>query len=317
MDIIKELFALPIGLQQVYELDGMTFYGSQTLNDKFIQAIKLSKRGKIIKSIETLVRSGVIIPCFADAGILTYLKRRVSKDTSGGLLRILRIIVSGKKPLEHPLDNCFAFYDFSNNKILILISNHITEKFSMTVSNESLAIALTHEMMHMYAHRNPNKFLSFFKDELYIYYKNYFTEIFKLKDNKELENIIESIYKYLFLKIEMSPSGIISLFGIWKQLQKLKPYSELNENEFKIRSIEYVRLVRIFSVNDMSAVVQIIRVKYVHVVKPLYIAYAQSFGKIPPKGCLQELISPSEVICGYLDSKVTSKTKNAIQSLLI
>jgi hypothetical protein len=313
--MIQEIFALPVALTQVTEIDGIPLYGSQTLNDKFIQSIKLSKRGRnISKSIEQLVNKKIIIPCFADSGMLKYFRRRISQDTSGGLLRILRFLVAGKKPIEHPLDFCLAFYNFKTNQIIILISNHITERFSLTASNESLALALTHESMHMYAHQKPNKFLSFFKDELNLYYKTYFTEIFKLKDDKNLEMSIESIYRYLFLRCEMIDE--ISLTAIYKQLQKLKQYSEMNDHEFKVRSIEYIRVIRLLLTVDMITFLSIVKIKYSHLIKPLYQTYKTSFGKLPQKGCVQELVYPSEVICGFSDIKLTPKIKTAIQSLI-
>jgi len=313
--MIQEIFALPIALQPVATLGDMTLYGSQTLNDRFIQSIKLAKRTRNISdSIEKLVINKTVIPCFIDPGMLTYFKRRISQDTSGGLLRILRIIIAGKKPLDHPLDWCIALYDFDNNKILILISNHITERFSLTASNESLALSLTHELMHMFAHKNPNRFLSFFKEELTLFYKIYYTEIFKLKDDKNLEPVIESIYKTLFLKCEMTNE--ILLAAIYRQFQKLKPFTEMDSSDFKIRSIEYLRVVRLLTINDISSFVSIAKVKYKHLMKPLYTTYKIAFGRIPLKGCLQELVYPSEVICGYSDIKITPKIKTSIQSLV-
>jgi predicted RNA-binding protein YlxR (DUF448 family) len=40
----------------------------------------------------------------------------------------------------------------------------------------------------------------------------------------------------------------------------------------------------------------------------------KTFDKVPMKGCLQELIFPSEVICGSSDIKIYSKVKNALKS---
>lgn len=317
--MLTELFALPIALKQVIEIDGIPLYGNQVLNDKLIQSVKLSRRGKIIsKSIEKLVRDGIVVPCFADPGILSYFRRRVSNDTSGGLLRILRFIFAGKKPIEHPLDWCLAFYHFGTGKIVILVSNHITEKFSMTASNESISLALLHELMHFYAHKNPNKFLSFFKDELTNFYKNYFSIIFKFKsdiDVTDLEQKIQSFYKTLFLRCEMSSD--VSLMLIYKQLKKFQQFSEMSEEEFKTTSFDYLRLTRLLLSGDMQKVLSLTKVKYKYLVKPLYSSYTTSFGKIPQKGCIQEIILPSEVISGFTDIGISPKVKTAIQSLLL
>ena len=312
--IIQELFALPIGLRQVVSLGGIPLYGSQTLNDKLIQSIKSSKRGKIFsKSITNMINTGLIIPCFADNNIITYFRRRVSNDTSGGLLRVLRVLVAGKKPITHPLDYVLAFYDFESNKIIILISNHINEVFSGTASDVAISLSLTHEMMHMFAHQNPNKFLSLFKEELNSYYSTYFKEIFKLKDDKTLEDSIEHVYRFIFLKVEMSTSSV-SLTSLLNELNKLKKYSRLKNEEFKNVSFDYIKLTRLLLQNDMDKLIAVAKTKYKYMTVPLYDSYKTSFGKIPAKGCLQELIYPSEVICGLVDIRLNSKIKSALKS---
>jgi len=311
---IQELFALPIGLKLVVTVDEIPLYGSQTLNDKFIQAIKVSKRGKIFsKEVTEMINTGMIIPCFADSGILSYFRRRISKDTSGGLLRILRILVAGKNPINHPLDHILAFYDFKLNKIIILVSNHITEKFSNTASDNSIALSLSHEMMHMYAHQNPYKFLSLFKEELNSYYLSYFTTIFKLNDDKMIENSIEPIYKYLFLKCELSSS--VSLSNVLQELYKLEKFSSLDKNKFKDVAIDYIKVVRLLLQNDMTKFIGLSKSKYKYLIVPLYKSYKEAFGKIPVKGAAQELIYPSEVICGYSDIRLDSKVRTALQSI--
>lgn len=313
--MLKEIFALPIGLKQVTEINGIPLYGSQTLNDKFVQSIQVSKRGKLIsKSIEELVKNNIIIPCFADSNILSHFRKRVSQNTSGGMMRILRILVGGKNPIVHPLDLMVAFYDFQNNKIIILISNQLSDRFGTMGSDEAIALSLTHELMHMFAHQNPNRFLSLFKEELNSYYKSYYTNIFKLREDKNLDSIIEMIYKYLFLKCEMTSA--VSLMGIYTQLQKLKPYSDLNKDEFKTISIDYIRVTRLLLTDDMNKFIAEVKVKYKHIVKPFYLSYRECFKRIPNKGCAQEIVYPSEVICGYSDIKISPKVKTAIQSLV-
>ena len=311
--LINEIFALPIGLNKVTSIDGIPLYGSKGLNEKFIEAISNSKRGKLIfPTVERMVNQKEIIPCFADSGILTHFRRRISHDTSGGLLRILRIIVGAKDPIDHPLDYVLAFYDFSSGKIIVLISNHITEKFSITASDSSISLCLTHEMMHMFAHQNPSKFLSLFKEELNSYYSNYFKTIFNLKDKKTLKNTIEEIYKYLFLKTELG--SIVSLSGILKQLNKLKEYSTLDENDFSTMCVDYIKVIRLIMNSDMTKFISSAK-EYKYIITPLYNSYRYSFGKVPSKGCAQEIIYPSEVICGYSDIKLDSKIKSVLNSL--
>ena len=313
MSNLKELFALPIGLHKVAMCDNIPLYGSQTLNDKFIQSINNSKRGKLVsKRVEDLVKDEVIIPCFADKGMLSYFRRKISKDTSGGLLRVVRFLIGDDT--EHPLDYILAYYDYTEHKIIFLISNHLDEKYSTTASDISIAISLTHEMMHMYSHLKPNKFISLFKNELNSYYSNYFKEIFKLKDDKMVKNVIEDIYKYLFFNIESTTKTNVSLKKLFDRLVKLIPFSKLSKDEFENVLSSYLMLVRLLLTNNIKMLMSYGK-KYKHLINPLYSSYKKSFGKVPVKGCIQEIIAPSEVICGCTDIKIDSKIKSALESI--
>lgn len=313
MNNLIELFAIPIGLKPVIIVDNIPLFGSKSLNEKFIESLPKSKRGKLIsKTVKIMIENEKIIPCFADSGIFSYFRRRLSQDTSGGLLRILRNVIA-KKPIDHPLDYTYAFYDNNINKIVILINNHILEKFSFTASINSIALALTHEMMHMYAHQNPHKFLNFFRNELNSYYLTYFKEIFKLNNEKGLENVVESIYRTFFLKNEITSS--IYVTNIVRQLYKLKPFSSLDNDKFGQICTDYVRIVKLLLTTDTMKFISLVKMKYKYIIVPLYETYKNVFEKIPPKGCAQELIYPSEVICGYSDIILDTKIKTALKSL--
>jgi hypothetical protein len=277
---IQELFALPIGLKPVTIMDDIPLYGSQSLNEKFIEAIGSTKRGQIILNVVIkMINDKTLIPCFSDKGILTYFKRRLSKNTSGGLMRWVRILVTGKKPIDHPFDNFFAVCLFPSTEIIIFINNHIYENFSLTASNLSLATALTHEMMHKYAHLNHSKFYSLFKDELNSYYKHYFTTIFKLKDDKEVDKSIERIIKFL-IKMEMSSIGSkIPINPLAKELYVLQEFSNLNQEEYKTIVIDYIKLYIILISTSMGdeMVSKVKKYKYIiSCIHPLKEVFPQS-----------------------------------------
>ena len=311
---IRELFALPINMSVAATVSGIPLYSSKTIREKFIESLKTTKRGKSIsKSVHVLVATGKIIPCYAESGLLSTFKRMIAQDTSGGMLRLLRRLVLGKKPTENPLDFVLAFYDFNIDKIIVLISNHITENFSFTAADSAITISLTHEMMHMYAHQNPSKFLSIFKDELNSFYTHYFTEIFKLKDKKGVEKVVEDIYSYLFLKEEISSSG--SFTEIINKLNKLEEFTKLNKEEFNQVVLDYVKIIKILKKSNVEKFVTLAKNKYEYIINPLYDTYMISVGKTPIKGCAQEMLFPSEVICGLTDIKFSSKIRTALQSL--
>jgi len=314
---LSELFALPIGLKQVQVIDSISLYGSQTLNDKFIQAMSETKRGKyILQTVKEMVNNKTIVPCFADPGIISHFRRRISKDSSGGLMRILRAIVIATEPINHPLDHVLAFYYFESNTITVLISNHISENkvFTSTAANSALALSLTHEMVHMFAHTQPNKFISLFKDELNSYYSIYLTKIFKLNKDKSKEKLVEQFYKHLFFELEMkNVSRLNELINILLKFQK---YSKLKEDEFKNVVAKFFKLTRLLLTNNVSDIIPTLRTEYKDMILPLYTTYKDIFGKVPSKGCTQELYFPSEVICGYSDIRFDSKIQTALNHIV-
>jgi hypothetical protein len=78
--------------------------------------------------------------------------------------------------------------------------------------------------------------------------------------------------------------------------------------------MDYIKVIRILLNNDMTKFISLAK-EYKYLINPLYNSYKDSFGRIPNKGCTQEIIYPSEVICGYSDIKIDSKIKNALNSL--
>ena len=126
MDNLKEIFALPIGLREVVKYNGIPLYGSDTLNEKFIHSMNTNKRTKDIgKTIEKMVKDKVILPCFADPGLLTYFRRKISRNTSGGLMRVLKLLVFAPNPITDPLD-----YVLRCNSLIFLLFNSFQDQFS-------------------------------------------------------------------------------------------------------------------------------------------------------------------------------------------
>lgn len=315
MTQLYELFALPIGLQKVMTIDGIPLYGSKTLNDKLIKSVINSENGKVMEDfIEDLVKKEIIIPCFADSNIIKYFRRKISNDKSSGLIRLLKVFSFGKT-ISHPLDFVLAFYHPDENKVVIMINNNMDKGLSSTMSDESISLALIHELVHMYSHYNPNEFISLFKDELNLYYSNLFNEIFKVKDKKIPEKVVNSVYNYLFFECERTSK--VSSKGIYKQLQNIKPYSSLDNKEFQKVSMDYLTVVRLYLTSEtMEKFFQSVKTDYKHILLPVFKAYKKSFGRIPEKGCAYEIIYPSEVIAGLADIKRTPKIKQAIKSLV-
>lgn len=311
--MIHELFALPTGLKQVTSINGIPLYGNQILNDKFIEAIQSTEKGNsVLKTVENLMEQQKIKPCFADSGLISYFGNRLFKNTSSGLLRILRSIFTGSFKI-HPLDFCLGLFDSKSDVIVILISNHIPRKFSLTASNDSLTDCLLHELMHMYTKKNPVKASKRFEEELIKYYKNYFQIIFQLKlENEEkINSIVKEYYQYLF---STETSRVISFLTIYKILEKFREHTKMLSYTFDSVRGQLIQLTRLASIHDLQSILAA-KAKFKYLVIPLYDSYKISFGKTPLKGCLQELSLPAEVICGYTDVDFSPKCKTSIESL--
>lgn len=323
MKQINELFALPIGMHEVAKYGGVPLYGSTVLNQRFIEAMKTNKRTKDIgKTIEKMVLEKKIVPCFADPGLISYFRRKISNNTSGGLMRILKLIVFAPNPISNPFDYVLAFYDFESKNITVLISNHLLsgKLFETEAADLAIAQSLTHEIMHMYAHVKPSTYLSTFKDELTLYYSTYFTKVFKLKPDKKKDIIVEEFYKYLFIQYEMKSININSLNidKLMNILSKFEKYSKMNKDDFHNVLTDFIKLTRLLNNNhnNLPEIIPLLKGKFKYLVKPLFTSYRAAFGKIPNKGCTQEAYYPSEVTCGFSDINFNSKVKSAINSII-
>ena len=76
-----------------------------------------------------------------------------------------------------------------------------------------------------------------------------------------------------------------------------------------------MRVIKLLNMVDMTTFVSLTKVDYKYLLVPLYETYEELCDKVPVKGCAQEIIYPSEIICGISDLKIDSKIKTALQSL--
>lgn len=314
--VVNELYALPVGLKEVIKIDNIPLYGSDSLNKKFVKSIENSSNGKIIlDEVKMLIDNNVVIPCFAESNILSYFRKRIALNKNMKFLKFIKFVITGSNSLDHPLDYVLALFDKENNKIIVLISNHIDEdKVFGKVPDDYIVMSIVHELVHMFTHSYPNKFLNIFKDELNLYYSNFFTEIFKLKPDKSIDSVVRSIYKFMLFNCEMSDS--VNVKNLLKNLINLKTYSNLNDEQFKKVCVDYLNVVKIFvSSNSISKFFDDVKGKYKYILKAVYNSYQVSFNSIPEKGCAYEFIYPSEVIAGLSDVNVSAKVKLAIKYL--
>ncbi|MEA2092053.1 MAG: hypothetical protein U9O83_06780, partial [Campylobacterota bacterium] len=159
----NEMFAPPIGLKPVVKFDNELFYGGDNLNRSFIKALdKSSRTNKLTSHFEKMIKKKQLVPCFLSKGFLSFMKWRVFAPSG--------------------IKNIMAFYNPKNKNIYILLHNDLNI-FGYT-SNNFLAKLTMHESIHMFADKNPSKFINIFKNEIDLFYKIMLCKIFSIDERK-------------------------------------------------------------------------------------------------------------------------------------
>jgi len=292
---VQEMFAIPVGLRHVANVDGIPLYSSKSLKIKYVKAMSKVKNTKpIVSTISKLVEKGEITPCWLSKGLFRLTAFKIFAP-------------AGIKTIK-------GFFYPPSNKIYLLIDNNMVFGFS---SNRFLAVLTVHEGMHMFAKKHPSTFLSIFGDDLAKFYSFIFDKIFKLEGKKIKE--LDSIIKFLFRNLEGTLARVSNpnplLVRYYNILDKaLKPYSSLDENEFKKILTAYIVVAKIY-LKDVDMFLRVQR-KFGMILSPLYEAYRRQF-KAKNLGtiCVQELVYPSEVIAVLSEVRPSSKVYRAFKAI--
>jgi len=290
MKILNEMFALPIGLRVVAKIEGQDHFGSDTLNKSFIEAMKESQSSKkVYDIIEKLVNNQTITPVFSNKGMIKYLRKKLLQQ----------------EKYETALG---VFYD-NEKKIYIFIDNN-TNIFSY-IDNDHLAKLTIHEMIHLYSSLNKNKFTKVFEPELLKYYTSLFELIFRI--NSKASKTVKEIFNFMFYDIERGGHGI-NLKKLYNKLLDLKKYSNLDKKIIESKASNYAETVYNYYTNNLEKIYD--NADTINVYKSAIFAYKKAFGFYPTnKGCLQELVIPSEVICTISTYNPGDKIYSALREL--
>jgi len=296
MKSINEFFATKIpGVSWVVaSLNGEKLYSSPFLKRQFIKA--LSETGKtkpIISEIKYLVDNKMIIPCLVSKSLIGYIIHKTINPNH-------QLIA---------LNEVLGFYTHGSKKIYIVTNNN--NNFFESNSRQALARYTIHELMHMIAGRNTD-FINVFKPELESFYYNMFKLIFKLKDKVDVFPIVQFIYK-----IELSPTISTKDLNNYHKLlyNTFKGHTEMSDKAFEKTLLDYTVIVKIF-MSSMTAFRNNF-MKYLHIIKPIYKAYKETYRiNIGDNLCIQELVTISEVICVYSETRTNSKVYKAIKTLV-
>lgn len=287
---LNELFALPIGLQKVGEFDGIELYGSDSLNKKIIESLSSSVYSKpILGEITKLIEERMLIPVFSSKGIIKYFSRKIVGT-------------------DYELKHLFAFFNPPDKKIYILVDNN--SNIVGYINNDDLAKLVIHELIHKVSSLKPSYFLSKFKNQLLIFYKQLYKKLFKLNDSPELDFLVEDIYASLY---DVEKIQQLNFKKLAVKFDKLRKYSTLSTIKFDKVLGDYFKVIRFASNREYNL---LYTGEYNYILKGPFLVFKQKFGFFPiDKGCDQELFAPSEVISAIAENKPSELIYDSIRKI--
>lgn len=281
MKQLQELFALPENPKIATKFNGITFYTSDRLKERFIKALSKSDYLEpVISEIYDLVKDNRIVPCWQTKSAIKIIVRKILQSVQG--------------------DGFASIYEPTEKKIFIILDNYIN--WFLMYPNKVLSRLVRHELVHYCENKNPDKFLSIFKDYIRDFYVLFFKDIFKIPNKEKIDDEVWKIVSFMYFnfKTENTIASIINQYE--KVFSPLKRFSQSPEQFDKtVEDIkQVVKIMLVFGGRSIN----ILFSGYMHVLEPLHRAY-NSLG-IPIYGnlCSQELYSPAEVIALHVEKKI-------------
>jgi len=284
--IQQELFALPIFPKKVATLHGMDLYSSESLRNKYINAMyNISKVKPVAADIERLVTSGKVVPCWINKGIF-------------------RLAIF-KKLAPYSDQGIAGFFTPKSKQVFILMDNNIKWGFA---KDKFLSDLMLHELMHMASDKFRNGFIKMFWDLLLKYYVACFEEIFKTQ-NQNIENECKLIIRFLFKNYEYKEFTSSTLEKYLQLVSSnFRKKSNMSENEFNSVLTDFYHYIKLYF-KDLNSLFSQIR-KFTHIYRGLTKGYSSGLGVNNNMSfCSQELFFPSEVIAMYIELYKGSPSK--------
>jgi len=264
---LDELFTLPIGLKPIVKLDGKTLYGSDSLNNLFLDALNTSSLINNTEIFERLVKEKKIVPCFLTGGLTSFVLWKIFAPVH--------------------LKNILGFYEKSTKKVYILLSNNFN--FLAYTSDEWMCKLVLHECVHMLSDTQPQKFLGDFKELLIKYYMSYFKRLFNIEEDGEK---VYSIISFLHKSCEMNTVYDKNTFQRYHKILE-DSFISRKENLEKIERLLVIMYIFLTNLEKFFSIKENFR----DILYPLRESYKDSLNiKNLSTTCIQELFVPSEVI---------------------
>ena len=273
MKNVTELFAPPVGADVVARIDGEPYYGSERLSLNFLESMRESSHAKpLYDTIEKLVSSGNIVPCWMNKNILKLIKFRVTASES--------------------VKNGVAFFVPKTNKVFVLIDNNIN-KWGFA-SNNWIAIITIHEMCHLLAKKKPSAFISTYSPILKEYYSYLFKRIFQLESLPDTSKFVKFLFKNFELVDYVKLSNLNKYYEL---IMEWKDDSAFDAGQYQGMAFLLINCIKIRHINFNAWYMNISN--FDPVLKPMSQAYEDLIGNVfkgVNTNVFQELDVPSEVI---------------------
>jgi hypothetical protein len=282
MEQVQELFALPENPKIATKLEGVPFYTSDRIQERFVKALAKSDYfSDVIREIDNLVRNKkAIVPCWQTSSAIKFITKKILQSIEGlGFA---------------------AFYEPNQRKIFIVLDNYIN--WFLSYPNKVLARVASHELVHYCADREPNKFLAIFKDYIRDYYILFFKDIFKIPKGQKIDDEVWKIVVQMHngFGAEVSVASIMSKYE--KVMLPLKKYSK-DPDKFDKNVEDMKQCIKLVAVYGGKAQ-DILFSGYMHILSPMYRTYdaldVPTYGNV----CFQELWRPEEVIALHVEKKI-------------
>lgn len=282
MEGLQELFALPIDPKIAVKLEGIPFYTSDRIKERFVKALsKNDYFSDVISEINKLVvERNAIVPCWQTSSAIKLIVKKVLQSIEG--------------------TGFAAFYEPNNRKIYIVLDNYIN--WFLSFPNAVLSRLVSHELVHYCADRNLKRFLAIFRDHIRDYYILFFKDIFKIPKSAKIDSEVDRIVTRMNDEFgaEISIANIITKYP--KVMAPLKKYSK-NPEMFDHTVDDMKQVIKLTAVYGGKAQ-DILFNGYMHILAPMYRTY-DSLG-VPTYGnvCFQELWRPEEVVALHVEKKI-------------
>ena len=292
MENVNEL-AVDISLKKVYEIDGHPLYSSASLFRQFIEAVNKTPRSKPqIADFIKLIKAGKLIPCYFTKVFLRIFEREFDSST-----------------LPQEAKHVVGFYVPHKHNAYILIDRSYLKKPKYS---KFLVDVTIHELAHMFSTEQPKQFMSLFKDELLQFYSTYFKKVFKLKDG-DIETETKNVVNFMYNEFELKHS--LSTRKLYEKIhENFSELTTMGEDEFENLLFLYCNIIMIYWHYGVVEVVKS-RLKYKEILDPIKDTYKELFNNTVPSIHVQELLTPSEVVCIISETDKSSKFNKMISIL--